>query len=60
MSLAIPKNLANKREPMPNTTKPRILRLLGLAEAQQLAAQLHDEAVFAIKPLGCRTNALFG
>ena len=27
--------------------------LLGLTEAQ-----LHDEAVFALKPLGCRTNAL--
>ena len=32
--------------------------LLGLAQAQQLAVQLHDDAVFAIKPLGCRTNAL--
>ena len=32
--------------------------LLGLTEAQSLAAQLHDEAVFALKPLGCRTNAL--
>ena len=32
--------------------------LLGLAEAQSLAAQLHDEAIFALKPLGCRTNAL--
>ena len=32
--------------------------LLGLTEAQSLAAQLHDEAVFALRPLGCRTNAL--
>lgn len=32
--------------------------LLGLSEAQSLAAQLHDEAIFALKPLGCRTNAL--
>ncbi|MBP8020004.1 MAG: polyprenyl synthetase family protein [Agitococcus sp.] len=32
--------------------------LLGLESAQVLAAQLHDEAIFALKPLGCRTNAL--
>ncbi|MCC6374216.1 MAG: geranyl transferase, partial [Moraxellaceae bacterium] len=32
--------------------------LLGLVQAQQLAVQLHDDAVFAIKPLGCKTNAL--
>jgi geranylgeranyl pyrophosphate synthase len=32
--------------------------LLGLEAAQSLAATLHDEAIFALKPLGCRTNAL--
>lgn len=32
--------------------------LLGLEAAQALATQLHDEAVAALTPLGCRTNAL--
>ncbi|WP_297927568.1 polyprenyl synthetase family protein, partial [uncultured Agitococcus sp.] len=32
--------------------------LLGLNQAQQLASQLHDEAIAAIKPLGCKANAL--
>lgn len=32
--------------------------LLGLEAAQNLAVQLHDDAISAIKPLGCRTNAL--
>ena len=32
--------------------------LLGLTQAQQLATQLHDEAITAIKPLGCKANAL--
>lgn len=32
--------------------------LLGLTAAQALATQLHDEAVAALSPLGCRTNVL--
>ena len=32
--------------------------LLGLAAAQDLATQLHDEAIAAINPLGCKANAL--
>ncbi|PTQ91195.1 polyprenyl synthetase family protein [Agitococcus lubricus] len=32
--------------------------LLGLQTAQQLAVQLHDDAISAIKHLGCRANAL--
>ncbi|HRH90787.1 MAG TPA: polyprenyl synthetase family protein [Agitococcus sp.] len=32
--------------------------LLGLHQAQQLATELHDQAIAAIKPLGCKANAL--